>query len=113
MIFGILAVTLIDVLGSITSRKLNYNYTYLTPLSFGAYAMLGYHVSGNTSLSWALLISSIVGVYDGTIGWKLAIMLDANMGPEKEAALKVDTATRMVYMIFISTFFAFLGSTMA
>lgn len=34
-IFSIMAVTLIDVLGSITSRKLSYNYAYLTPLSLG------------------------------------------------------------------------------
>ena len=31
--FGIAAISAIDVLGSITSRKWKYNYAYLTPLS--------------------------------------------------------------------------------
>jgi hypothetical protein len=110
IIFSILAVTLIDVFGSITSRKWNYNYAYLTPLSFSVYLLIGYHVSQNASLSWALLVSCIVGVYDGTIGWRLAVILNANMGTQRDAALKIDTPTRMLYMVLISTLFAFIGS---
>ena len=110
---GLLAVTIIDVLGSITSRTWNYHYSYLSPLSFSIYFLIGYYVSQNASLTWALLISCIVGVYDGTIGWRLAIMLNANLDAQKDAALKTDTPTRMLYMIFISTFFAFIGSLIA
>jgi hypothetical protein len=60
--FGIVAVTLIDVLGSITSRKWNYNYALLTPLSFGVYTMIGYYVSETRSLNSALLIGSSWGL---------------------------------------------------
>jgi hypothetical protein len=110
---GIFAVTLIDVLGSITSRKWNYNYAYLTPLSFVVYTMIGYYVSQTASLNWALIIGSLVGIYDGTIGWRLAIIFNANMGEQKEAALKMDTQTRILFMIIISTFFGFLGTLLA
>jgi hypothetical protein len=113
VVFGLFAVTLIDVLGSITSRKWNYNYAYLTPLSFIVYTMIGYYVSQTTSLNWALIIGSLVGIYDGTIGWRLAIIFNANMGEQKEAALKMDTQTRILFMIIISTLFGFLGALLA
>lgn len=110
---GILVVTLIDVVGSITSRKWNYNYAYLSPLSFMVYTMIGYYVSSMTSLSLALMTGSLVAVYDGTIGWRLALLLNANMGPQKEAALKQDAATRVLFMIMVSTFFGFIGALFA
>jgi len=110
---GILAVTVIDVVGSITSRKWHYNYAYLSPLSFMVYTIIGYYVSSTTSLNWALMIGSVVGVYDGTIGWRLALLLNANMGPQKEAALKQDAATRILFMIMISAFFGFIGAILS
>jgi hypothetical protein len=111
--FGIFAVTLIDVFGSITSRTWNYNYASLTPLSFAVYTMIGYGLSQNVSLSSTLSISSLVGIYDATIGWKIAIILNANMGSQKEAALKMNTSTRIFSMIMISAFFGLLGAMLA
>jgi hypothetical protein len=58
-------------------------------------------------------LAALVGIYDGTIGWRLAIILNANMGEQKEAALKMDTQTRILFMIIISTFFGFLGALLA
>lgn len=113
IIFGILAVTTVDVFGSITSRKWYYNYALLTPLSFLIYTMIGYFVSSSQSLTSAILTGSLVGIYDGTIGWKIAIILNANMGSHKEAAIKTDSSSRIVFMIVVSTFFGFLGALIA
>ena len=39
---GLLGVTVIDTLGSITSHIMNYNYVYLSPLSYIIYGLIGY-----------------------------------------------------------------------
>jgi hypothetical protein len=110
---GIIAVTIIDVIGSITSRKLNYNYAYLTPLSFIVYTLIGYFVSQNGNLYWALLSACIVGIYDGTVGWKLAVILNANFGRFKEQNLKMNIYSRVFGMIAVGTVFGYLGYIMS
>ena len=68
---GIVAVTTIDVLGSISSRKLNYKYAYLTPISFLIYFCIGYHGHSIATLAWTLITACLVGIYDGTIGLEI------------------------------------------
>jgi hypothetical protein len=106
---GIVTVTLIDVLGSITSRKLSYPYKHLTVISFIVYTYIGYYISRIAGLESALMVGSVVGIYDGTIGWKLAIILEANMGAQKEEALKMTTMSRILLMIGFSSVFGSLG----
>jgi hypothetical protein len=111
--FGILAVTAIDVLGSITSRKWNYNYGYLTPLSFLTYTLIGYYLSLSSTLNWTMLITCLVGIYDGTVGWRIAVILNANMGTYKDEALKTSVGSRILYMIIVGAGFGFLGYFLA
>jgi len=111
--FGIGSISAIDVLGSITSRKWKYNYAYLTPLSFVVYTMLGYYTSQIATLNWTLLVGFMVGIYDGTIGWKLAIVLEANFGKFKEQNLKTNTVQRISFMILVSGVFGFAGVFLA
>ncbi len=110
---ALLAVTFIDVFGSITSRKWKYNYGYLTLASLLVYTAIGYHLAPKLSLVWALIVGGLVGIYDSTIGWKLAVLLNANMGSRKEAALKSPTSSRVLLMIVISTFFGSIGALLA
>ena len=111
---GIIAVTAIDFIGSITSRKLNYNYAYLTPLSFLVYLLLGYFGQKSmANLTWTLLVPAIVGIYDGTIGWRISTMLNANFGKYTENNRKLSLSDRVIGMIGISTIFAFIGYSLA
>ena len=110
---GIVTVTAIDVLGSITSRKLNYPYRHLTVVSFGVYTFIGYYIARIAGLESALMVGGVVGIYDGTIGWKLAFILEANMGAQKEEALKMTTISRILFMIGISSIFGSLGYFLA
>ena len=110
LLSGILAVTAIDTVGSITSRKWNYNYAYLSPLSFLVYALLGYfghRLLGN--MTWALVIPAMVGIYDGTVGWKISSVLDANFGKYKEGNAKMSLSDRIIAMIGIAFLFALVG----
>jgi len=114
LLCGILAITTIDVAGSITSRKWNYNYVYLTPISFLVYTSLGYFgykYSGN--LTWTMIVTAIVGIYDGTIGWKISTVLNANFGKFKESNSKLSLSDRIIGMITISAIFAFIGYSLA
>jgi hypothetical protein len=111
--FGLLAVTMIDTLGSISSRKMNYKYAYLTPLSFFAYGVIGYSGYHLATLTWTLLIACIIGIYDGTIGWRLSVILKANFGDKEETTKSLSLSYRISGMILISGFFGFLGFIIA
>jgi len=110
---GIIAVTSIDVLGSISSRKMNFNYVYLSPFSIIVYGLIGYLTYPIATLIWALLIGCTVGIYDGTIGWRLSIILNANFGQYKEQTLKMNMTSRIVRMLFVSSFFGSIGFAIA
>jgi hypothetical protein len=109
ILLGVLVVTLIDVVGSITSRKLNYPYVYLIPPSLLVYTLIGYFVARNTNQTWAILSASLVGIYEGIIGWKLSILLKANFGGLKENNAKMTAYSRIVGMIGIGAIFGFIG----
>ena len=107
--FGLLAVTMIDVLGSISSRKFNYKYVYLTPVSFLVYAIVGYSGYHLATFLWTLTIACTIGIYDGTVGWRLSIILNANFGDKEEYAKGLSLASRISGMIMMSGFFGLIG----
>ena len=106
---GLLAVTTIDVLGSISSRKLNYKYVYLTPISFLVYFWLGYRGHFIATLPWTVIIVCLTGLYDGTIGWRLSIILKANFADKEEYTRNLSLSSRVSGMIVMSGIFGFLG----
>lgn len=106
---GILTVTLIDVLGSISSRRMNYNYAYLSPLSFLAYGFIGYLTYDIATLTWALIMACTVGIYDGTVGWRLSIILNANFGQYRDQTIKMSFISRVTRMLFVSGLCGFVG----
>lgn len=110
-ITGIVCITLIDVIGSITSKKYAYPYVYLTPVSFAAYVFIGYLASKESQLSIALLVPVAVGIYDATIGWDIWMKL----GSERERELAKDNplVNRLAAMIFFGLIFGFVGYLIA
>ena len=106
---GIIVVTIIDTLGSIASRRLNFNYGYLAPISLMLYLFIGNQVSGLAGLKMALIASMIVGFYDATMGWKFAKLLKANTGISEEDEKKITVSMNLTAMLFISLAFAFIG----
>ena len=109
ILIGILAVTIIDVIGSISSRKLNFPYAYLTPFSLLVYTLIGYFVAKEANQNWAILSACIVGLFDATAGWKLSMILKANFGRFKEQTEKLTLYSRIVTMIGLGIVFGFIG----
>jgi hypothetical protein len=106
---GLLAVTTIDVLGSVSSRRMNYRYVYLTPISFLVYFCMGYQGHFIATLPWILVIVCLTGIYDGTIGWRLSIILNANFADKEEYTKNLTLSSRISGMIVMSGIFGFLG----
>ena len=106
---GIVAITIIDILGSVSSRKLNYKYVYGAPVSLFVYCLIGYKGHHTTTLPWTLLIVCLVGIYDGTVGWWLSVVLKANFADREERAKSVSRLSRIVSMMLISGFFGLIG----
>ena len=105
---GLLAITAIATVGAIASQKLNFKYGYLSGLSLIIYISVSYAVSKQYSLSTALLANAILGLYDGTIGLKLCLLLNANIEQQIKDHLREKTITALP-MIFIALLFALLG----
>ena len=106
---GIIAVTLIDTLGAIASRKFNFNYGWLIILSLLVYTFTAYFISARTNLSLAFLANCIIGLYDGTLGWKFALALNAKTGMTEEEIKDANLTLRLVAMLIISFGFGYLG----
>ena len=106
---GLVTVTTIDILGSISSRKLNYKYVYLTPLSFLVYFCIGYQGHFIATLPWTLIIVCLTGIYDGTVGWRLSIILRANFADKEEYTKTLSLSSRISGMIVMSGIFGFVG----
>jgi hypothetical protein len=113
ILFGLLSVTLIDALGSVASRKLNFTYAYLTPISLIVYSLIGFYLGQKANLSTALISAALVGVYDATIGWTLAVNLKANFGRYRDQTVNMTLANRIFAMMLIALSCAYLGYQVA
>jgi hypothetical protein len=114
ILIGTGLVTIIDILGSIASRRFNFNYAYLIIASLIAYTFTGYSVSEKTnSFTTALLSVILVGIFDATAGWAISQKLKANYGQWKEQSEKLTLEQRLFSCIIFSVFCTVLGHYLA
>ena len=114
LLTGIGLVTIIDTVGSIVSRKLNFSYGYFTLLSIFAYTYSAYLIAEKTSY-WTITMFSVIliGIYDATVGWEISQKLRANYGQYKEYAVKLTVSQRVSAGIFLSIICGALGIYLA
>ena len=112
-VLGLLTITLIDTIGSIVSRRLNFKFVYLAPLSLITFATVGYFVSKDYNLSTAITCTSLLGFYDATAGWQFSLFLKANSGLSEEQIKQSSTVSRVVGMIIIAVVLGYLGYIIA
>lgn len=103
LLSGLAIITVIDTVGAILSRKLQFKYVYLTVVSGALYIIMGYLVSIKFSLGIALGINAILGLYDGSAGLWLCLKLKANIDNREETAdmLNVKTAVTMMVVAVV------------
>jgi len=103
---GILAVTLLDSLGAIASRQLNFNYSLLSVVSFIVYVGFAFFLARQTDKKTTIILTGLLGLLDATIGWKLSELLGANTG---ETKIEITTTILITTAIFMTLFASLLG----
>ncbi|MDH5379705.1 MAG: hypothetical protein OEW75_02565 [Cyclobacteriaceae bacterium] len=79
-------------------------------MAYGLIGYQGYHIA---TLDETLIIVCMVGIYDGTIGWKVSILLKANFADKEEYTKNISTSSRVFIMIVMSGLFGLLGFIIA
>ncbi|QOR75948.1 MAG: hypothetical protein IMW88_11690 [Thermoflavifilum sp.] len=106
LLIGILAVALLDTIGSIASRQLDFNYSLLSPVSFLIYGTTAFIATRLKGLKTGVFFAAILGLFDSTIGWKLSMLLDANTGG---FAIEVTTGLWIMTAVLVIGFSALVG----
>jgi hypothetical protein len=106
---GISLITLISTAGAIASRKLNFKYTYLAIISLVIYITIGYFISKEHGLKVCLVVNGLLGLFDGTAGLKLSILLKANTGISTEESLKKADTKTAILMSLLAILFGLIG----
>lgn len=106
LLIGILAVALLDTIGSIASRQLDFNYSLLSPVSFLIYGTTAFIATRRKDLKNGVFFAAILGLFDSTIGWKLSMLLDANTGG---FAIEVTTGLWIMTAVLVIGFSALVG----
>ncbi len=107
---GILAITIIDVVGSVISRHLNFDYGWFAILSIIVYSYIGYYLAIKASFEITLIVALIVGIYDAIVGHKISQKLNATVrmtDEEKEVFTPALRLTTMLVLVFICTYVSY------
>lgn len=107
ILLGMVFVTIIDTVGSITSRKYKFRYEYFIVFSLVAYTWVSYAVAQNNSNMAAFSAVLLVGSYDAIVGWEIAWKLKANYTQPKEL---LDKATPLVRLLSMAVFSLLCGA---
>ncbi len=110
IVTGILAITFIDVVGSIASRRLNFDYGWFAILSIIVYSYIGYYMAIKASFEITLVAALIVGIYDAIVGHKISQKLKATVrmtDEEKEVFTPALRLTTMIVLVFICTYISY------
>jgi hypothetical protein len=106
---GVLVVSAIDIFGSIASRKYNFNYANLAPLSYLAYTLIGFALGLNLDFISTLCGTILVGLYDATIGFDFSKRFNANWGTFEEKVRNMSRNQAIITMLVTCLVFGAIG----
>lgn len=106
LLIGFFAIGIFDALTSIVSRQFDFNYAYLAPGSFIIYCTFGFLGAKKINLKTGVLTAAIVGFFDSTVGWEIAMFLKANTGNVKNDPT---IAIWIITIIFVTGLAAICG----
>lgn len=106
LLYGILAVALLDALGSLASRQFNFNYSVLGPVSFVIYGATAFIATRKYGLATGVLFGAILGFFDASAGWAISTFLNANV---EELSMEVTPLTWTIVAISNTVISALIG----
>ncbi len=110
---GIALIALLNTTGAVASRKWNFNYGLLSPVSFAIYTVIGYMLSKNYAIDIVIACNTLIGMFEGIAGWNLSMKLKANTGAAEGQLIEVTEVQRIIAMTGIAAVFGFIGYLMA
>ena len=110
IIIGFLAITLFDIIGSITSSKFNYPYINLWPISLIIYTSIPVFVTIVSNFKTGMVTGSLLGLFDSTIGWKISMFLGANTELNYANLSNKQLVAMVIIVTLYSTFVGLLAS---
>ncbi len=102
-LIGCLIILVLDFIGSIASKQLNFNYSYLSIFSFLVYIIIAYKIAKITELKITTLLTGGLGVFDGTIGFIVSQILNANTGSVKIELSLSNIIITAIFMFFLTS----------
>ena len=106
LLLGFLAITLLDSIGSITSRHYNFEYSNFASISALIYASTGFIITRIKNLKNGVFGAALVGLFDSTVGWKISVLFIANT---PNIRLHPSLQAWIMMMIIVSMFAGSLG----
>lgn len=80
ILIGFVLITVLDILSSIASRQMNFNYSSLSPISFVIYTIIPFLIAKRSNRKAVIISGALLALFDATIGLRLSIMFQANTG---------------------------------
>lgn len=112
IIVGIFSITLLNTAGAAASRRFNFNYGLLSPVSFAIYTIVGYFISKSNPIDIAICCNILVAMFDATAGWYLAAKLNVNIGGAEEQLIEMTEEKRMIAATLIASVFGVIAYMM-
>jgi hypothetical protein len=109
LLSGVVIVTIIDTIGAILSRILQFKYIYLIVFSAALYILMGYFVSRDFNLTAVIAVNALLGLYDGSVGLWLSLKLNANMGQAREETARMSGTVMATSMMLIAILLGLFG----
>lgn len=109
LLSGAAIITIIDTLGAILSRVLQFKYVYLSVLSATLYILMGYQVSQHFNLTMVIAINAVLGLYDGSAGLWFSLKLNANVGDNRDEAAQMLSVSTAIVMMIIAVVLGLIG----
>ncbi len=89
ILIALAIIAIYDAIGSILSRKLNFEYVWLTFGSFVIYGLIALYLEKYDGLIISIIGSFLIGMFDSTIGLLIAKKLNANILEKDKEAISI------------------------
>jgi hypothetical protein len=101
---------LFDVVGSLASRTLKFDYASLVWMSWGLYAAAGYLGFAFGRLPGGAIAGLVAGVADATIGWSFSTVIGPYIRSGHQQLTIFSVCAVIVMVAMVGAFFGLLGA---
>ncbi len=112
VLIGFILIAIYDVLGAVLSRKLDFQYVWLSFGSFFLYGLIAFYLKEFGNITIAVLGSFFIGAFDATVGILIAEKFKANILKEDKETVKITpelTLSIGLIAVVVCVFVVFLG----